>query len=132
MTHDPMHDTATDEIVVELEKAGLVETFTNAEGKVAYSLTPRGAQLGRSMALAGDEDAAKVLDALLDEGGSSMSTLARGQSRRRVVRPLTRGPGRGGWGHRLGEGADEADSGSAPGRRDGVRDRLAGADPIRT
>ena len=45
-----------------LEKAGLVETYTNDEGKVAYRLTPKGAQLGRSLALAGDEDAAVVLD----------------------------------------------------------------------
>jgi DNA-binding MarR family transcriptional regulator len=61
-----MHDAETDAIVAELEKAGLVETFTNDEGKVAYRLTPKGAQLGRSMALAGDKDTAVVLDALLD------------------------------------------------------------------
>jgi len=48
------------------EQAGLVEAYTNADGKEAYRLTPKGAQLGRSMALAGDEDAAVVLDALLD------------------------------------------------------------------
>jgi DNA-binding MarR family transcriptional regulator len=68
MTHDPTHDAETDAIVAELEKAGLVETFTNDEGKVAYRLTPKGAQLGRSLALAGDEDAA-VLDGLLDAAG---------------------------------------------------------------
>ena len=50
MTYDPMHDAETDAIVAELEKAGLVETFTNDESKVAYRLTPKGAQLGRSMA----------------------------------------------------------------------------------
>jgi DNA-binding MarR family transcriptional regulator len=66
MTHDPTHDAETDAIVAELEKAGLVETFINDEGKVAYRLTPKGAQLGRSMALAGDKDTAVVLDALLD------------------------------------------------------------------
>jgi len=59
-------DAETDATVAELEKAGLVETFANDEGKVAYRLTPEGAQLGRSMALAGDDGAA-VLDALLDE-----------------------------------------------------------------
>ena len=63
-----MHDAETDAIVAELEKAGLVETFTNDEDKVAYRLTPKGAQPGRSMALTGDGGAAVVLDALLDEG----------------------------------------------------------------
>jgi DNA-binding MarR family transcriptional regulator len=71
-----MHDAETDAIVAELEKAGLVETFTDDEGKVAYRLTLKGAQLGRSMASAGDEDAGAMLEALLDEGGSSMSTPA--------------------------------------------------------
>jgi DNA-binding MarR family transcriptional regulator len=60
------HDAEMDAIVAELEKAGLVETFTSDQGKVPYRLTPKGAQLGRSMALAGDEDAAVVLDALLE------------------------------------------------------------------
>jgi hypothetical protein len=67
MTHDPTHEVETDEIVAELEKAGLVETFTNDDGKVAYRPTPKGAQPGRSMALAGDRDAAAVLDALLGD-----------------------------------------------------------------
>ncbi len=58
-----MHDAETDAIVAELERAGLVESYTNAEGKAAMRLTPKGPQLGRSMALAGDEDAAVVLDA---------------------------------------------------------------------
>ena len=68
LTTTPTHDAETDAIVAELEKAGLVETFTNDEGNVAYRLTPKGAQLGRSMAMAGVEDAAVVLGALLDEG----------------------------------------------------------------
>jgi DNA-binding PadR family transcriptional regulator len=46
MTHDPTHDAETDAIVAELEKAGLIETFTDDEGKVAYRPTPKGAQVG--------------------------------------------------------------------------------------
>jgi len=62
------HDAETDAIVAELEKAGLVETFTNDEGKAAYCLTPKGAQLGRSLALAGDDASAdEVLAALLGQ-----------------------------------------------------------------
>jgi hypothetical protein len=34
---DPTHDAETDAIVAELEKAGLVETYTNDEGKVVTS-----------------------------------------------------------------------------------------------
>jgi len=60
------YDAETDAIVAELEKAGLVETYTNDEGKVAYRLTPKGVQLGRSMALAGDDNAQVILDALLE------------------------------------------------------------------
>jgi len=71
MTHDPTHDAEMDAIVAELEEAGLVETFTNDEGKVAYRLTGQGVQVARQMALAGDEDAAVVLDALLDAAGPS-------------------------------------------------------------
>ena len=67
MPDDPTHDAEMDEIVAQLEQAGLVETYVNAEGKAAMRLTAKGAQLGRSMALAGDEDAAAVLDALLEQ-----------------------------------------------------------------
>jgi DNA-binding MarR family transcriptional regulator len=69
--HDPMHDAETDAIVAELEQAGLVESYVNEDGKVAYRLTTRGAQLGRSLALAGDDDAAVVLDALLEDNAAS-------------------------------------------------------------
>jgi hypothetical protein len=76
MTHDPTHDAETDAIVAELEKGGLVETFTNDEGKVAYRLTPKGAQVGRSMATSGD-DAAALFDALLEAGWISERSLSR-------------------------------------------------------
>ena len=49
-----------------LSEAGLVEQYTNEDGKEAYRLTPTGAQLGRAMAMAmaGEDDRA-VPDALL-------------------------------------------------------------------
>jgi len=60
-------DAELDAIVAMLEEAALVEQYTNEDGKEALRLTPKGAQLGRAMAI-GDEDvdAEAVLDALLD------------------------------------------------------------------
>jgi hypothetical protein len=46
-----------------------VEQHFNYDGKDAMCLTPKGAQIGRSMAMAEDEVAAVVLDALLDGEG---------------------------------------------------------------
>ena len=42
-----------------------------------YRLTDQGAQLGRSIALAGDEDAAMVLDALLEGNDDWFYEVAR-------------------------------------------------------
>ena len=54
-----------------LSDAGLVEQYTNEDSKEALRLTPKGAQLGRAMAMSGeDADAEAVLDALLDGGPS--------------------------------------------------------------
>jgi hypothetical protein len=47
----PVHDAEMDEIVAELEEAGLVETFINDEGKVAYPPHAEGCTAG---ALDGD------------------------------------------------------------------------------
>ena len=60
-------DAELDAIVAMLSEAGLVEQYTNEDGKPALRLTPKGAQLGRAMAVAGDDaEAEVVLDALLD------------------------------------------------------------------
>ena len=66
MTDDTMTDAGLDAELAELERAGLVEQYTDEEGKAAMRLTEKGPQLGRSMAMAGNEDAAVVLDALLE------------------------------------------------------------------
>ena len=60
-------DAEFDAIVAMLSEAGLIEVYVNDEGREAYRLTPKGAQLGRAMALSGeDADAEAMLDALLD------------------------------------------------------------------
>jgi hypothetical protein len=67
------HDAELDAIVEMFTVTGLLETFTDGDGKPAMRLTARGAQAVRAMAMAGeDADAEAVLNALLDsaEGGA--------------------------------------------------------------
>ena len=53
-----------------LSEAALIEVYVNCEGMAALRLTPKGAQLGRAMAMSGEDvDAEAVLDALLDSQG---------------------------------------------------------------
>ena len=60
------HDAALDAIVDVLVAAGLVEQSTD-EGKPAMRLAERGAQIGRALAMGGeDADPEAVLAALLD------------------------------------------------------------------
>jgi DNA-binding MarR family transcriptional regulator len=61
MTH---HDDEMDAILEQLEGAGLVEVYVNADGKQAMRLTDDGERLARQMAMSQDPDA--VLDALLE------------------------------------------------------------------
>ncbi len=63
---DDMSDAEMDAIVAELERAGLVEEFTDDQGRPSMRLTEQGVRVGRSLALAGDDtDAEAVLAALL-------------------------------------------------------------------
>lgn len=63
MTED--HDAELDALVEQLEAAGLVERYRKPDGKTWYRLTPKGTQVGRSLAL--DQEAGEaVFDALLD------------------------------------------------------------------
>ena len=55
----------TDALMVELAAAGLVTIGTDAEGHETWTLTPKGAQVGRRLAMSADDGQA-VLDALLD------------------------------------------------------------------
>ena len=66
MTDDTMTDAELDAILDELEAADLVEQYVTEDGKPAMRLTEQGVRVRRSVALAGDEDAQVVLDALLD------------------------------------------------------------------
>ena len=63
---DTMIAAELDAILAELERADLVEQYVTEDGKAAMRLTEQGMRVGRSLALAGDEDAQVVLDALLD------------------------------------------------------------------
>jgi DNA-binding PadR family transcriptional regulator len=60
------HDAELDATVAELERAGLLETYTRPDGRIAYRLTPQGAAVGRMLAM-GDEKADALLGALLDD-----------------------------------------------------------------
>jgi len=66
-----MTDAELDAILDQLERADLVEQYVTEDGKPAMRLTPQGVQVGRSLALAGDEDAQAVLDALLEDTDKS-------------------------------------------------------------
>ena len=49
------HDAELDAIVAMLSEAGLVDQDTNEDGQEALRLSPRGAQLGRAMAMGGED-----------------------------------------------------------------------------
>ena len=57
-----------DEPIVARVALGHVEMCTDAVGKGAYRPTTKGSQVRRSLALAADDEAGAVLDALLDAG----------------------------------------------------------------
>jgi len=63
------HDAELDEIVAMLESAGLL-IETTEDGKPALQLTAKGAQVATQMAMGHEDDAATLLDALLDGGPS--------------------------------------------------------------
>ncbi len=56
-------------IVAMLSEAGLVESYVTEDGADALRLTERGEQVGRALAMAGDDDANAVFDALLEAQG---------------------------------------------------------------
>ena len=59
------HDAEMDRLVAMLEEAGLVEQYTNDDGKPALRLTDRGRQLGTAIAMSGDKEATvELVDAL--------------------------------------------------------------------
>ena len=63
----PTHDTELDALLALLERAGLVEQFTDDQGRVSMRLTSKGAQVARQIALSGDAGGA-VGGAVLEGG----------------------------------------------------------------
>lgn len=61
-------DAELDTIVAMLGDAGRIVSYVDDEGQNSMRLTERGAQMGRALAVAGD-DAESVLAALLDAAG---------------------------------------------------------------
>jgi hypothetical protein len=60
------HDPEFDAIVDELRAAGLVTIGTDADGQETWTLTPQGEQLAGQLSMSSDDDAAALLDALLE------------------------------------------------------------------
>ena len=67
------HDGELDATVDELAAAGLVETYTDDDGKPAYRLTREGAAVGRQLAMTeGGDERLAIINELLDAGPSSV------------------------------------------------------------
>jgi hypothetical protein len=60
------HDPEFDAIVAELERAGFVTIGTDAEGEETWTLTPTGEQIALQLSMSSEDDAAALLEALLD------------------------------------------------------------------
>lgn len=60
-----MTDPDVDALAAERVEAGLLTVGTDAEGHETWTLTPKGAQVGRLLAM-GSQDGEDVLGALLD------------------------------------------------------------------
>jgi hypothetical protein len=66
MTED--HDPEFDAIVEELQRAGFVTIGTDADGNETWRLTPTGEQIALQMSMGSEDDAAALLEALLEGG----------------------------------------------------------------
>jgi threonine synthase len=65
----PDHDAEMDALAAQLEAAGIITIRTCPDGQVEYQLTQIGTQLGRRLAMTGDEDEAQaLLDAFMEKG----------------------------------------------------------------
>jgi DNA-binding MarR family transcriptional regulator len=64
MTDDTIPAAEFDAILAQLEGAGLVEQYTNAEGEPAMRLTAKGERIANQAAMSSDDDAAALMDAL--------------------------------------------------------------------
>lgn len=60
-------DTAMDALAADLERLGLVETYTEDDGRIAYRLTADGSAVMRGLSLTGDTG---VLHGLVPDEGA--------------------------------------------------------------
>jgi hypothetical protein len=60
------HDAEMDAIVEELQRAGFVVIGTDAEGEETWTLTPAGEQIALQLSMSSEDDAAALLEALLE------------------------------------------------------------------
>jgi hypothetical protein len=60
------HDAELDVILEQVEAAGLVEVYTDEDGKQAMRLTPEGERVARQQAMLGEEGQDALMAALLE------------------------------------------------------------------
>lgn len=61
------HDAELDAILEQVEAAGLVEQFTDEDGRPAMRLTPEGVRVARQLAMLGEDGQDALMDALLED-----------------------------------------------------------------
>lgn len=66
MPDDDLRIEETNAIVAELERAGLVTVPPREDGEPVYTLTSKGIQVANQMSLSDEDEAAVLLDALLE------------------------------------------------------------------
>jgi hypothetical protein len=66
------------QLVAMLQERGLIEVYTDEQGREAYRLTNEGVRVGNMLAMVAGEDADAVLEALLTE--REMAALRRGST----------------------------------------------------
>jgi len=66
VTEHPTHDAEFDAIVEELQRAGFVTISTDVDGEETWRLTPTGEQIALQLSMSSEDDAAALLEGLLD------------------------------------------------------------------
>jgi len=67
------HDPEFDAVVEDLQRADFVTIGTDADGEETWTLTPVGEQVALQLSMSSEDDAAALLEALLDAAGPSGS-----------------------------------------------------------
>ena len=63
------HDAELDAILEQVEAAGLVEQFTDEQGRPAMRLTPEGLRVARQLAMTDEDGQNELMKALLGHDG---------------------------------------------------------------